>query len=92
MVQVISDMTDQMGPGKLVRPMQNLSYAYDRLSLSYESVYAIALGTSFDRYKSPKTAREYSWLDFYYTCMCLLLPRRRCELSAVWSNVTQHMS
>ena len=85
-------MTDQVGPGKLVRHMQNPSYAYDGLSPSYKSVYAIALGTSFDRYKSPKTAKEYAWLDFYHTCMCLLRTTRQCELSAVWPNVTQHMS
>ena len=28
-VQVNLDMTDSMGPGKLVRHMQNLSYTYD---------------------------------------------------------------
>ena len=28
-VQVNLDMTDSMGPGKLVRHMQNPSYAYD---------------------------------------------------------------
>ena len=50
-------MTDQVGPGKLVRHMQNPSYAYDRPSLSNASVYAIALGTSFDRYKSQNSER-----------------------------------
>ena len=29
LVQVNLDMTDSMGPGKLVRHMQNLSYTYD---------------------------------------------------------------
>ena len=33
------------------------SYAYDGLSPSYASVYAIALGTSFDRYKSQHSER-----------------------------------
>ena len=28
-IQVNLDMTDSMGPGKLVRHMQNLSYTYD---------------------------------------------------------------
>ena len=28
-LQVNLDMTDSMGPGKLVRHMQNLSYSYD---------------------------------------------------------------
>ena len=41
-------MTDSVGPGKLVRHMQNPSYAYDGLSPSYASVYLIALGTSVD--------------------------------------------
>ena len=84
-------MTDQVGPGKLVRHMQNPSYAYDRLSPSHASLYAIAMGTLFDRYKSPKNVKEYAWLDFYFTYMCLLQTTRRCELSAVWPNVTQHM-
>ena len=30
LVQVNLDMTDSMGPGKLVRHMQNLSYTYDK--------------------------------------------------------------
>ena len=30
MVQVNLDMTDSMGPGKLVRHMQNPSYTYDK--------------------------------------------------------------
>ena len=47
-VQVNLDMTDSVGPGKLVRHMRNPSYAYDGLSLWYASVYLIALGTSVD--------------------------------------------
>ena len=56
-LQVNSDMTDSLGPGKLVRHMQIPSYAYDRLSPSYASVYVIALGTSFDIYKSQNSER-----------------------------------
>ena len=37
--------------------MQNLSYAYDGLSPSYVSVYVIALGTSFDIYKSQNSEK-----------------------------------
>ena len=74
-------MTDSVGPGKLVRHMQNLSYAYDGLSPSYASVYLIVLGTSVDLYKKVKTAKEYAWLDFYYTFICLLRNTRQCELS-----------
>ena len=37
-VKANSDMTDSVGPGKLVRHMQSLSYAYDRLSPSYVSL------------------------------------------------------
>ena len=62
---------DPVGSGKLVRHMQNPSYAYDGLSPSYASVYGIALGTSFNMYKSQKSER-ITWLDFYYTCICLL--------------------
>ena len=50
-------MTDPVGPGILGCHMQNLSYAYDGLSPSYASVYAIALGTSFDRYKGQYSER-----------------------------------
>ena len=32
-IQVNLDMTDSMGPGKLVRHMQNLSYTYDKYSI-----------------------------------------------------------
>ena len=69
-------MTDQVGPGKLVRHMQNPSYAYDRLSLSYASAVCMLLhwGPHLIDIKV-KTAKEYAWLDFYYTCICLL-----CEL------------
>ena len=48
LLQVNLDMTDSVGPGKLVRHMQNPSYAYDGLSPSYAIVYLIALGTSVD--------------------------------------------
>ena len=88
-IQVNSDMTDSVGPGKLVCHMQNLSYAYD--SPSDASVHVIALGTSFDIYIKVKTEKEYAWLDFYYTYICLLRNTRQCELSAVSPNVTQHM-
>ena len=90
-IQVNLDMTDSVGPGKLVRHMRNPSYAYDGLSPSYASVYLIALGTSDDLYIKVKTAKEYVWLDFYYTYICLLRNTRQCELSSVWPNVTQHM-
>ena len=90
-IQVNLDMTDSVGPGKLVRHMRNPSYAYERLSPSYASVYLIALGTSVDLYIKAKTAKEYFWLDFYYTYICLLRNTRQCELSSVWPKVTQHM-
>ena len=40
MIQVNLDMTDSMGPGKLIRRMQNLSYTYD------EYLICIGLGPS----------------------------------------------
>ena len=40
LIQVNLDMTDSMGPGKLVRHMQNLSYTYD------EYLICIGLGPS----------------------------------------------
>ena len=69
MIQVNSNMKDPVGPGKLVRHMQNPPYTYD--GPSYVSVYAIALGTSFNMYKV-KSAKDYAWLVFYYTCISLL--------------------
>ena len=44
-----SDMTDSMGPGKLVRHMQNSSYTYDGLSLSYANVYGNVMWTLRNR-------------------------------------------
>ena len=37
-------------------------------------------------YIKVKTVKEYAWLDFYYTCICLLRNTRQCELSAVWDE------
>ena len=92
-VQVNSDMTDPVGPGKLVRHnMQNLSYAYDGLSPSYASVYAIALGTSFDRYKSQNSERICLAGLLLYMYLSATRTTRRCELSVFWPNVSQHMS
>ena len=48
-IQVNSDMTDSMGPGKLVRHMQNPSYTYDGLSLSYANVYDNVMWTLRNR-------------------------------------------
>ena len=73
-----------MGPGKLVCHMQNLSYAYDRLSPTYASVYAIALWTSFDRNKSLAGLL----LNMYLSAM---RNTRRYKLSAIWLNVIQHV-
>ena len=42
-------MTDSMGPGKLVRHMQNPSYTYDGLSLSYANVYGYVMWTLRNR-------------------------------------------
>ena len=38
---------------------------------SYASVYAIVWGPHLIGIKV-KTAKGYAWLDFYYTCICLL--------------------
>ena len=45
LIQVNLDMTDSMGPGKLVRHMQNLSYTYD------EYLICIGLGPSVSSVK-----------------------------------------
>ena len=72
-IQVNSHMPDLVGPGKLVRHMQNLSYAYDGFSPAYASVYAIALGTSFDRYKSQSSEIIcLAGLLLNKSCICLL--------------------
>ena len=85
-------MTDPVGPGKLDRHLQNPSYAYDGLSPSYANVYAIALGTSFDRYKSQNSERISLAGLLLYMYMSATRTIRQCELSAVWPNVSQHMS
>ena len=91
LVQVNSDMTDSVGPGKLVRHMHDPSYAYDGLSLSYASVYVISLGTSFDIYKSQNSERICLAGLLFYIYICLLRNTRQCGVSAVWANITQHM-
>ena len=40
-VQVNLDMTDSVGPGKLVRHMQNLSYTYDTYLICMGQVLAV---------------------------------------------------
>ena len=84
-------MTDPVGPGNLVRHMQNRSYAYDGLSLSYASVYAIALWTLFDRNKSQDSKRISLAGLLLYMYLPATRNTRRCEQSAVWPNVTQHV-
>ena len=86
-----SNMTDPVGPEKLVGHMQNLSYAYDRLSPSHASVYTIALRTSFDRYKSQNSKRICQAGLLLYMYLSATRTTRRCELSALWPNVTQHV-
>ena len=76
-------MPDPVGPGKLVCLMKNPSYA---------SVYAIALGTSFDKYKSQNSERICLTGLLLYMYLSATQTTRQCEMSAVWPNVTQHMS
>ena len=65
-------MTDSVGPGKLVRHMQNPSYAYDGLSPSYASVYLIAMGTSVDLYIKVKIQRKNmpGWTFIIHLFVC----------------------
>ena len=92
LIQVNLDMTDPVGPGKLVRYMQNLSYAYGGLCPLFASVYAIALGTSFYRYKSQNSERICLAGLILYMYLSATRTTRRCELSAVWPNVTKPIS
>ena len=62
------------------------------ISPSYASVYAIALGTSFDRYKSQNSERISLAGLLLYMYMSATQTIRQCKLSAVWPNVSQHMS
>ena len=72
-IHVNSDMTDPVGPGKLLRHIQNPSYAYDGLSPVRHMQVCMLLhwGPHLISIKV-KRAKEYAWLDFYYTCICLL--------------------
>ena len=69
-IQVNLDLTDSMGPGKLVCHMQNLSYTYDQylicigLGLSISSVICKNLSNSGPSYPSSPV----------YTCMLAHMP------------------
>ena len=52
---------------------------HDRLSPSYASVYAIALGTSFERYKSQNSERIWLTGLLLYMYLSATLNTRRCE-------------
>ena len=67
-----SDMTDPVGPGKLVRHMQNPPYANARLSPSCMQVCMLLHWGPHLIGIKVKTVKGYAWLDFYYTCICLL--------------------
>ena len=66
-IQVTLDMTDSMGPGKLVRHMQNLSYTYDeyliciRLGPSISSVICKNLSYSGPSYPSSPVLHKHLW-------------------------------
>ena len=74
-IQVNLDMTDSMGPGKLVRHMQNLSYTYDEylicigLGPSISSVICKNLSYSGPSYPSSPV---YIYIYIYiYICVCI---------------------
>ena len=64
-IQVNLDMTDSMGPGKLVRHMQNPSYTYD------EYLICIGLGPSIS---SVICKNPWSVIS-KFTCISLFHPR-----------------
>ena len=63
-------LTDSVGPENLVRHMQSLSYAYDRLGPSYASMYVIVLRTSLDRYKSQNSKKSLPGWTIVHVFVC----------------------
>ena len=63
-IQVNLDMTDSMGPGKLVRHMQNLSYTYD------EYLICIRMGPSI----SSVICKNLSYSGPLYPSLPVFLP------------------
>ena len=66
-LQVNLDMTDSMGPGKLVRHMQNPSYTYD------EYLICIGLGPSYSGPSYPSSPVFLKCITFIYTNMYVRL-------------------
>ena len=84
-VQVNLDMTDSMGPGKLVRHMQNPSYTYD------EYLICIGLGPSIlsvicknPSYSGP--SYPSSLVSCYVTayCCCPIYIQLHCQFVIFW--------
>ena len=80
-IQVNLDMTDSMGPGKLVRHMQNLSYTYDTylicmgLGPSILSVIDKSLSYSGPSYPSSPVSQLLNYLlHAFVSCKCQALP------------------
>ena len=65
-------MTDPVGPGKLVRHMQNLLYAIMKDSVRHMQVCMLLQWGPHLIGINVKTVKEYAWLDFYYTSICLV--------------------
>ena len=77
-IQVNSDMTDSMGPGKLVRHMQNPSYTYDEyliyigLGSSISSVICKNPSYSGPSYPSSPVYKDGKTVHHRYSSLCPL--------------------
>ena len=80
LIQVNLDMTDSMGPGKLVRHMQNLSYTYD------EYLICIGLGPSI----SSVICKNPSFSDPSYPSSPVYIKWKNSKLSTYKLLQTPH--
>ena len=70
MIQVNLDMTDSMGPGILVRHMQNPSYTYDE--------YLVCIGTKYVVHHMQKSVVQWSVIS-KFTCIGIYKMKMYCD-------------
>ena len=99
LLQVNLDMTDSMGPGKLVRHMQNPSYTYD------EYLMCIGLGPSIQSvickdpsYSGPSYPSSPVYQKSICVCVCVCVHAfvcvcvHACARVCVWDNLIDTIS
>ena len=82
-IQVNLDMTDSMGPGKLVRHMQNPSYTYDKYLI------CIGLGPSISSVICKKSVIQWSVIS-KFTCTGHVRSECRVRHHRPWYSIQQN--